>query len=137
MGISRRFLLIAAPAMFAGCASTPSASPGQVRTSSLDFITSIEVDATPVANAYDLVSRLRPGWLQGERQASIGSGGRMQVIAVYLDGVRMGGLSSLRAINTSGVKSLQYYDASRAATVLRDPGSEPIAGAIVVTTSRP
>ncbi len=60
----------------------------------------------------------------------------MQVIAVYLDGTRMGDISALRAMSISGVKTLRYYDAARAATILRDPGKDPLGGAIVITTSR-
>jgi len=136
MFVSRFFLGVAVPAMLIGCASAPPPSTAPTSTSSPDYVTSVEIDATPVSNAYDLVNRLRPRWLQGERPASLGGGGRMQVIAVYLDGVRMGGLASLRSISMSGVKALRYYDAGRAATILGDPGSEPIAGAIVITTSR-
>jgi hypothetical protein len=53
-----------------------------------------------------------------------------------LDDARIGDVQSLRTISTSGVATLRYYDAARAATVLRDPGSEPIAGAIVITTTK-
>lgn len=118
------------------CASTPSGAPATVRSASPDYITSIEVEATPVSNLYDLISRLRPRWLQAGTRGSIGSGGKKQVIAIYMDGTRMGDLSSLRAMSISGVKTLQFYDATRAATVLREPGSEPIGGAIVITTNR-
>lgn len=48
----------------------------------------------------------------------------------------MGDLAALRSISVTGIKTLQYYDAARAATVLRDPGSTPVAGAIVITTTR-
>ncbi len=60
----------------------------------------------------------------------------MQVIAVYLDGTRMGDISSLRAMSISGVKTLRFYDAARAATILRDSGKDPLGGAIVITTNR-
>jgi hypothetical protein len=59
-----------------------------------------------------------------------------QVIVVVLDGTRMGGIEALKSIGTTGIKTLQYYDAIRAATVLRDPGSDPVAGAIVITTTK-
>ncbi|MBA2687421.1 MAG: hypothetical protein H0U64_04900 [Gemmatimonadaceae bacterium] len=129
-------LVITLSAAFAACSSTPAASPATVRTASPDYITSIEVEATPVSNLYDLVNRLRPRWLQAGNQASIGGGGRMQVIAVYLDGTRMGDISSLRAMSISGVKTLRFYDAARAATILRDSGKDPLGGAIVITTNR-
>ena len=114
-------------------AGTSSARTG-TRESSPDYITSIEVAATPVANVYDLINRLRPQWLRTQT-GSIRDNTRSQVIAIFLDDVRMGDVASLRTISTSGVQSLRYYDATRAATVLRNPGSDPIAGAIVITTT--
>jgi hypothetical protein len=137
------FLFLAAA--LTGCASgsasstatTSSASPAAVRSSNPDYITSIEVEGTAATNAYDLIRRLRPRWLQTSAASSIGGGTvKGQVIVVVLDGTRMGGVETLRSIGTSGIKTLQYYDAIRAATVLRDPGSDPVAGAIVITTTK-
>jgi hypothetical protein len=107
-----------------------------VQSSSSDYVTSVEIAAVSATNAYDLINRLRPRWLRTQAPGSIGAGVRSQVIAVYLDGVRLGGLDALRSVSTAGVVSMQYYDATRAATILRDPGSEPIAGAIVIKTNR-
>ncbi|HJP60469.1 MAG TPA: hypothetical protein VJ865_10730 [Gemmatimonadaceae bacterium] len=127
--------LLAVAVLLGACtsAATSSARTG-TRESSPDYITSIEVAATPVANVYDLINRLRPQWLRTQT-GSIRDNTRSQVIAVFLDDVRMGDVASLRTISTSGVQSLRYYDATRAATVLRNPGSDPIAGAIVITTT--
>jgi hypothetical protein len=114
------------------CASTPS---NRVTESSQDVITSVEINATPVATAYDLVNRLRPAWLRAGRTGSIGGGTiSSQVTLVYLDGTRLGGIESLRTLSAAGIRSMKYLDATRAATVLRDPGSEAIAGAIVIST---
>ena len=130
-------------AALTGCASsstgtaTTSGAAAIVRNSNPDYITSIEVEGTATTNAYDLIRRLRPRWLQNSGASSIGGGTvRGQVIAVVLDGQRLGGLETLRTIGTSGIKTLQYYDATRAATVLRDAGSDPVAGAIVITTTK-
>ncbi len=140
MPMSRTRLFLTSALLLTGmaCASSPSTSAVKVRDASPDLITSVEIANTPVTNAYDLVNRLRPRWLQGQALGSIGAGGRgrTQIIGVYLDGARMGGLESLRGISATGITTLQYYDATRAATVLRDPGSEPLAGAIIITTSR-
>ncbi len=43
-------------------------------------------------------------------------------------------MESLTTLTASGIIGMQYLDAVRAATVLRDVGSEPIGGAIVITT---
>jgi hypothetical protein len=127
-------LVLPAIAPLGGCASHAS-SRTAVRGSS-DYITQSEIEATPASNAYDLVNRLRPRWLtQGGRAGSIGGGTvRQQVIAVYLDDVRLGSTEALRSLSTGGFKSLRWYDATRAMAVLRDVPREPIAGAIVITT---
>ena|SRR2546430_12236483 len=132
--------MLLAAALLSACASastTSGTSSGHANTreSSPDYITSVEVAATPVTNVYDLISRLRPQWLRTQT-GSIGSNTRSQVVVVYLDDTRIGDLQSLRTISTSGVATLRYYDAARAATVLRNPGSDPIAGAIVITTTK-
>ncbi len=119
----------------AACASSGTATP-RVTESSPDRMVSAEIEATSGAStAFDLVRRLRPRWLQGGETGSIG-GGRVttQVLLVYLDDNRLGGVEALRSLDASGIKSMQYYDAVRAATILREVGSEPIAGAIVVRT---
>lgn len=128
------FLLLYVPA----CASSSGGTgPSKVRESSPDRITSVEIEAQPGAQtAYDLVRRLRPRWLTAGATGSIG-GGRVsqQVLLVYLDGNRLGTVESLRTLTASGIKSMQYYDAVRAATILREVGSEPISGAIVISTT--
>jgi hypothetical protein len=127
--------LSVAVAFLCACASgTQGTVRSTTRESSPDYITSVEVAATPVANVYDLINRLRPQWLR-TKTGSIRDNTRSQVIAVYLDDARIGDIASLRTISTSGVQSLRYYDATRAATVLRSPGSDPIAGAIVISTT--
>ena len=121
----------------AGCASSSGGTTTNVTEASPDRVTSAEIEAIQGAsNAYDLVRRLRPRWLQSSGgTASIG-GGRItgQVLVVYLDGNPLGGIDALRQLSSAGIKSMQYYDAVRAATVLREVGSEPISGAIVIST---
>lgn len=129
--------LLVATALLSACASTAPGTPNSratTRESSADYITSVEVAATPVANVYDLISRLRPQWLRTQT-GSIRNAPN-QVVVVYLDDTRIGDVQTLRTISTSGVATLRYYDAARAATVLRNPGSDPIAGAIVITTTK-
>lgn len=129
-------LLVAAAALLSACASATPGTSGSptTRESTADYITSLEVAATPVANVYDLISRLRPQWLRTQ-PGSIRGNTPNQVIAVYLDDARIGDIQTLRTVSTSGVQSLRYYDATRAATVVRNPGPDPIAGAIVISTT--
>jgi hypothetical protein len=119
-----------------GCASSSTSTP-RATESSPDRVTSAEIEAvTGATTAYDLVRRLRPRWLQSGGAPSSIAGGRIstQVLLVYLDGNRLGSVEALRSLTSSGIKTMQYYDAVRAATVLRDVGNEPISGAIVITT---
>jgi len=114
------------------CASSQAS---RVTESSQDVLTSIEINATPVPTAFDLVSRLRPSWLRQGRTGSIGGGSvSSQVTLVYLDGQRLGGIEALKTLSASGITSMRYLDATRAATILHDPGSEAISGAIVIST---
>ena len=114
------------------CASSQTT---RVTESSPDVITSIEINATPVPTAFDIVSRLRPNWLRAGRTGSIGGGSVSSlVILVYLDGQRLGGIDMLKTLTAAGITSMRYLDATRAATILHDPGSEAISGAIVIST---
>jgi hypothetical protein len=132
-----RRLLVCSLTVVTMLSSTACASSGASAAprSSPDLITTAEINATSAASAYDIVVRLRPNWL---RQGTVGSigGGRLspQLVVVYLDGNRLGGLESLRTLSATGIRSMQYLDATRAALVLKDPGSDALAGAIVIST---
>jgi hypothetical protein len=124
---------------FTGCASSGTPASTRVTESSPDRITTIEIQATSGAQtAYDLIRRLRPRWLQQAGTTASIAGGRItgQVLLIYLDGNRLGTAEALRTLSASGIKSMQFYDAVRAATILREIGSEPISGAIVITTGQ-
>jgi hypothetical protein len=101
-----------------------------------DLITGAEIYGTSASNAYDVINRLRPQWLRTQRTGAMSAGVRNQVIAVYVDGVRLGDLAVLRSVNAAGLESMEYLDAIKAATVLRDPANQSVAGAIVIKTIR-
>ena len=126
LGLSR----FAAVVALAACAST---GPARSAPRSSDQITPAEIASSSANNAYELIERLRPNWLR-TTIGSIGAGARTQIIVVYLDGIRLGDIGSLRQLSVSGIKSMQWLDATRAATVLPSPGSDPIAGAIMIKT---
>jgi hypothetical protein len=128
-GLSR-FAAIAAIVALAACASSGTSRSTTPRSS--DQITSAEIASSSATNAYSLIERLRPNWLRTPGLGSIGGGGRTQVIAVFLDGQRLGDLQSLRTLSVDGIKSMQWLDAARAATVLPSPGTDPIGGAIMI-----
>jgi hypothetical protein len=136
MRLSRFSVLSVLTIAVSACASSGSSGAPRAAQSSPDYVTSIEIDKTPASNAYELIDRLRPRWLQAPAAGSLSGSVRTQVIAVYLDGFRVGAKEGLRSISAAGIKSMRYYDAARAATVLHEVGSEPIAGAIVITTTQ-
>ena len=98
-------------------------------------IGSAEIRTSSATNAFELVSRLRPNWLKRTSTGSISGGVRSQLILVYLDGNRLGDVSALRTLSVTGIRSVQWLDAVRAAIVLQGIGSDAIAGAIVLRTS--
>lgn len=111
------------------------ASSGGATRRSSDHITSAEISTASASNAYELIERLRPNWLRPTGSGSLSGGVRSQLILVYLDGTRLGDLGSLRSLNVTGIRSLQWLDAARASTVLPEVGSDPIGGAIVIKTN--
>jgi hypothetical protein len=146
-----RLLASSRVAIFATLAACATSGATTGLRSQPDQITAAEITASGTTNAWDLISRVRPNWLRQRGTASIGgsysttgdtvgrspmsaNGANNQVIVVYLDGHRYGDISTLRTLSTSGLKSLRWLDASSAAATLTDVGSDPIAGAIVVTS---
>jgi hypothetical protein len=120
--------------MLAESACASSGTPATPRRSP-DLITTAEINSTAASSAYDLVQHLRPNWLRQGNPGSM-SGGSIsrQVLVVYLDGNRLGGLETLRTLSATGIRSMQFLSATKAAVVLRDPGSEALAGAIMIST---
>ena len=130
--LSRFFSLIplALAVSLAACASTGSSS-GTRR--SPDLITGDEIAGSGASNALEAITRLRPNWMRARGTSSIAGGNiRNQVIAVYMDGQRLGDSTSLRTLSVAGIQSMQWLDAARASAVLSGLGSEAIAGAIVI-----
>jgi hypothetical protein len=125
------FSRVAIIATFAACASSGATTALRSQT---DQITAAEITASGTTNAWDLINHLRPNWLRHRATGSIGGGASNQVIAIYVDGHRYGDESTLRSLGTIGIKSLRWLDASTAAATLTDIGSDPIAGAIVITS---
>lgn len=68
-------------------------------------------EAGTTSNAYNLVRRLEPQWLQKRGRNSIQSPGDIQV---YVQGNRRGGPSVLRQIDVMDVKSIQFLQPDEA-----------------------
>jgi hypothetical protein len=70
-------------------------------------LTKAEVRSERFASAYDAVEALRGTWLH-DRGAN--SFTHQTEIQVYLDGTRLGGISTLRDIPTTNVESIRYFN---------------------------
>ena len=123
----------AALALLASCAPAGASwrePRGAAASSSL--ITQEEIAAVGATNLYDVVLRLRPGWLTGRGMKNFG--GNTGLIVVYQDHIRMGEVGALREIPPNYVVSLRYLDASSAAMLPGILPREIVGGAIVINS---
>jgi hypothetical protein len=95
-----------------------------------DVISMQEIEATTDAHdAYELVKRLRPLWLTMRGVGSINL--PVAELAVYVNGVRMGGPDALRDIPRTGVAEMRFL---RATDATQRFGTGHENGAILVTS---
>lgn len=111
----------------ASCSSAPAGTSRD-----RDRIILEEIEATPVANAYDVVQALRPEFLRSRGVASVRSGTPEYAI-VYVDGVRTGGLGELRRVPREQLEEIRYLSGNDATTMY---GTGHGGGAILVVTKR-
>ncbi len=103
MGGMRRWMAGGMLVALAACGPSTGAAPmarGNAR-----LITQEEIAQTPAPNLYDLVQRLRPGWMQ--QRAALGTFGYP---AVYVGSQAYGGIERLREISTTNVEELRFLD---------------------------
>jgi hypothetical protein len=104
---------------------------GRRRMSARDqaVITTQELTALNVNNAYDAVLQPRPTWLSSSGRRS----SRLPTeIVVAQNSSYFGPLSSLRTFQIESVKEMRYLDSSQAGAFLSGLGSRHVEGAIVV-----
>lgn len=128
---SVRFIVFAALLVitgFTGCATAAGGSGGSDRS----IITTEELAATNVSNLFDVVSRLRPRWLdvRGGRSLSTLS----TDIVVFQNETYLGGTDVLRQYGPESVMWLEYMAGSKASNVLAGLGSRHVEGAIILHT---
>ena len=136
----RRLLALGLALAPAACASggarasqsTPDASsvrsPASARRT--DVLSEEEIQKAHIPNLYDLVSSLRPRWLQTR---GVDSFQRPSEVQVYVGDTRMqGGPSVLRDLPTLGVTKIEFVDGITASSRW---GLDHGAGAIVVSMS--
>jgi len=88
----------------AACAAgTRGSTPGISRRTLLGD----EIRASSASTAYDAVAALRPEWLTRRGRPSIRSA---EELVVYVDGMRQGGVTSLRSIRATDIFQMEYLD---------------------------
>ena len=114
----------------AGCAAA--ASGGDATPAQREVITRAEIEATPVTNAFELVRRLRPEFLQPYRRVPSQLAPDTQRFAtVYVDGVRWGDIRALERLYVADLAEIRYLNGPDATTRF---GIGHAAGAILVKT---
>jgi hypothetical protein len=95
-----------------------------------EVLTQDDIRASSARNAYELVERLRPRWLRPGPDRSL----RLDtVILVYFDGVRLGGVDTLREIERESILTMRVLDASRAGH-LPGLGSQHVERVILISS---
>lgn len=113
-------------ALVAACSSTP--APANRPRFEASLITREQILQGQFTNAYDAVKLLRGSWLNTVRPESVRYPAAIQV---YLDGVRLGDVSSLSTVQTLPIQFIRYYNAQDATSRW---GMDHGAGAIYVST---
>jgi hypothetical protein len=114
----------------AACATTPVPdAPADRRGGGrYDVLSVEEIGSNPGMTAFELVQRLRPGWLRTRGASSINNNRPLQV---YVDGMPMGDPRALRGIDPGAVRSMRYLSAIEATQQF---GTDHTNGAILITT---
>ena len=124
---SAGLLLLLAVAACAPATSAANASGRRDR----NMITESELATVPSdMNAYEIVQRLRPFWLNIRAERSF-NGGPAEILA-YQGDLRLGGVENLKGIRGTEVLRIEYLDASEAVSRLPGIGTSRPAGAIIV-----
>jgi hypothetical protein len=107
-------ILVAAPA--AAQEPEPEARPPRPLSRSLDVITLEEIQSLPDAqDAYEVVRRLRPTFLQVRRNEGAGLS-RVGALRVYVNNAERGDVSTLRTIPVNGLLEIRRVSARDAMT---------------------
>lgn len=123
-------LLLAAALLATGaCASAGTAAEGAPRAartaSSTNLLGPTEIEAAAQRNMRDVITALRPRWLQNTNARDFDPRSSSEAIAVYVNGRPSGGIDALTGIDKSAVDRVLYYTLSEAqgryGSVVRGP----------------
>jgi outer membrane receptor for ferrienterochelin and colicin len=126
--IIRTVFVIGLGISLAACAGS---GPREVR-GERNVITAEEIAQSNHANAYDIVLRLRPQFLQQRGGISIRDADPVYPL-VYVDGMQRGGINELRQVPGSIVQHIEFISPADATTRW---GTGHAAGVIYVSTRR-
>jgi hypothetical protein len=111
------YLIALATVLACASQSGPNAPAGtNVARTDRNIISLAEIQSVPSASLYDLISKLRPHFLQSHGPMSLGGTSASEYAAVYMDGRPYGDIGSLRSIVSTQVSEVRYFDANAAAT---------------------
>lgn len=104
--LSRIAIVLSFPVLTACGGRSDSPQVGQfIPRSSPNVLTAYE--ASGFADAYQAVQGLRSRWLRTRAPDGFALPGQ---VWIYRDGMRVGGVESLRSMSTLGIAALRYYD---------------------------
>jgi hypothetical protein len=119
-------MLVGALVLCAGCAS--GGRKGESRRLDRSVITREEMLKANYVNLYDAVAALRSAWLRARGPDSFQN---PSIVWVYIDGSRVGDVSSLREMQPRMVNTVRFYDGPQATSRW---GVDNAAGVIHVST---
>ena len=126
--IHRRYLHLAVILCLCACASGQSGQTER-RARDMSVLTTEDLQGQTGITLYDLIQRSRPNWLRVRGTTSLTL--RPDEIAVYRDGQRVGGPSTLRDFTVESVEKVVYLSGPEASSRF---GLDHQNGAILVTT---
>ncbi len=123
-------LAILASGALWGCASTKSSGEG----GNLELITKAEIEGASATNLFDVVSRLRPQWLNVRTTRSFNLSTE---IVVYQNDMLLGGPDALRQMVPEIAWEIRWMEGTRAAAVLPGLSSGRHVECAIIVVTRP
>ena len=112
-------LLLAAALLATGaCASAGTSADGEPRaarsSSSTNLLGPAEIEGASQRNMRDVITALRPRWVQNTNARDFDPRSTSELISVYVNGRPSGGLDALSGIDKSAVERVIFYTLSEA-----------------------
>ncbi len=128
---TRLFLVALLALVPAACASASGGTKGAPK-ASRNVILEEEIQSIQATNAYDVIRRLRPHFLQKSGPSTLGLGADDDIV-VYIDDLKYGPVSMLSSISAISISRIERLSAAEATTRF---GTGHPHGAIMIYTRR-